>query len=515
MRRYAIGFLGLFLWAALARPAEAPGKLVKELWDAAYLEGNKVGYFRTTVHQTERDGHELLRTTVELNLTVKRFNTLVNLRMETGTEETPDGKVTAVFMRQFFDRGKQLVLVGTVAGNQLHVKVDGGRIDKKIPWNDQVIGLQKQERFFREKQAKPGDRFTYLSYEPTLNTVVTIRAVVKDEEEVDVLRPRASGGKVGVERVKERLLRVEMVPDKVEVPGSSVQLPGMVSWLDKELMPVRSQMELQPLGKVTFYRTSREIATGQGGTVAQVADLGLAALIPLRKAISRPYDTRSAVYRITVKGDDDVTTTFAQDDRQQVKKVDRNTLELHVRSIREPGSAEDAGRPGDEFLESCYYLKSDDPEVQRLARQAVGSETDPWKKALAIERWVHNKMRLNNGVAFAPADQVARDLQGDCRQHAILTAAMCRAVGVPSRTAVGLVYVNDRQRGPVLGFHMWTEVWVRGRWLAIDATLGQGFVGATHLKIADHSWHQTESLTPLLPVARVLGKIAVEVLSVE
>src|SRR5258708_26433563 len=43
--------------------------------------------------------------------------------------------------------------------------------------------------------------------------------------------------------------------------------------------------------------------------------------------------------------------------------------------------------------------------------------------------------------------------------------------------SVGLIYVNHRQRGPVMGFHMWTEVWVKGQWLAIDATLGQGSVG--------------------------------------
>lgn len=65
-----------------------------------------------------------------------------------------------------------------------------------------------------------------------------------------------------------------------------------------------------------------------------------------------------------------------------------------------------------------------------------------------------------------------------------------------------------------MGFHMWAEVLVRGQWFPIDATLGKGFVGATHLKISDHSWHDTQSLTPLLPVVRVVGKLSIEVLSV-
>jgi transglutaminase-like putative cysteine protease len=97
----------------------------------------------------------------------------------------------------------------------------------------------------------------------------------------------------------------------------------------------------------------------------------------------------------------------------------------------------------------------------------------------------------------------------------MLTAALCRAAGVPARTAVGLVYLQDRERGPVLGFHMWTEVWVHGQWLAIDATLGRGSIGAGHLKIADHSWQDTQTLAPLLPVVRALGKVKVEVVSVK
>jgi transglutaminase-like putative cysteine protease len=95
----------------------------------------------------------------------------------------------------------------------------------------------------------------------------------------------------------------------------------------------------------------------------------------------------------------------------------------------------------------------------------------------------------------------------------MLTAAMCRAEGIPARTAVGLVY-GDVRSGPVFAFHMWTEVHADGRWIPIDATLGRGGVGATHLKITDSSWHDTRTLTPLFPVVRVLGRVTIAVASV-
>src|SRR5207237_647658 len=82
----------------------------------------------------------------------------------------------------------------------------------------------RQDRLFAERKLKPGDQFSYLSYEPVIVHVVTTRVQVKDYEEVEVL------GK------KQKLLRVEARPDKIE----NVQLPTLVSWLDDKYQPVRS-----------------------------------------------------------------------------------------------------------------------------------------------------------------------------------------------------------------------------------------------------------------------------------
>jgi transglutaminase-like putative cysteine protease len=277
---------------------------------------------------------------------------------------------------------------------------------------------------------------------------------------------------------------------------------------------VRTQTELPGLGKVIFYRTSRTAALRPGGAASEIRDLLLSTLLPLNRPIPRPHDTRAVVYRITFKDDIDPKTAFAQDDRQRIVKADGQMVDLRVQASRAPRPVEHPSKVKEEYLKSCYYLNSDDSQVRALAREAAGDEPDPWRKAQRIERWVHDHMAKSNAVSFATAGQVARRLEGDCRQHAMLTAAMCRAAGVPSRTAVGLVYVNDHGR-PVMAFHMWTEVWVAGQWLALDATLGRGAVGAGHLKIADHSWYDVQSLTPVLPVMRVLGKISIAIARVD
>src|SRR5205085_2625796 len=153
-----------------------------------------------------------------------------------------------------------------------------------------------------------------------------------------------------------------------------------------------------------------------------------------------PYQTKSVLYRITAKGDDDPASMFAQDARQALKNVQGNSFELHVQAIRSPQGAENPGEVKEEFLKSSANLNSDDPRIKDYTRQAVRQETDPWKKAQLIERWVYYHVELDNSAPFATAGEVARTLRGDCRHKAMLSAALCRAAGVPSRTAVGLIY---------------------------------------------------------------------------
>ena len=482
-------------WSPLTAGEQQP-KLVLDLWDAAYLQGVRAGYVHTYVHEFERDGVKLLRATLELRLTVKRSGETIQLGMDTGTYETSDGRVVGTFLKHFLGKAKTLEISGLVKGDMLHLTLDKTKPLKPAPWNDQVIGLFRQQRFLQENDVKPGEELSYLSFEPSINLVVKTTVKAKDFEEVELF----SG------KIKKRLLRVESQVEKVQ----NVQLPTLVSWLGDDLMPLRSEAEIPPFGKVTLYRTTKEVALSPG-TVAKLTDIGTSQYVKLSRPIARPYQTTSAVYRITIQKDENPAGVFAQDERQQVKKVQGKSFEMHVRAGAE-GKTEKS--PSTEFTQSSYFINSNDAQVKDRARQAVGTEADPWKKALRIERWVNLNMKVASSEALAPADHVVRTLRGDCTEFAMLTAAMCRAEGIPSRTAVGLIYA-DVNTGPVFAFHMWTEVWVKGRWQPLDATLGKGQVGATHLKIRDQSWHDVYDQSPLLPVFGILGKLGIEVVRVE
>jgi hypothetical protein len=503
-----------------AGQASAPaGPLVSETWHVAYFEGARAGHLHTTVREVGGRDKRFL-TTRALHLTIKRYKEVVPIRVETTSEEKPDGRAVAVSFTQLLDRGRRLSQVGRVEGGRLVVRTSaGGRSTRepsevRLPWDEDAIGMYQQDRLFQLRKVKPGDRLTFISYEPAVRAPLTVRAAVKDLETVDVLVPRKDArGKVQVTRQPIRLLRVETQADKVELADhTKVQLPAQIVWLDGDLMPVRYQWEFPGVGQVTLYQTTREVAEKGGVAPGLLPDLGLNTTIAVKQDIERPYDTRSAVYRIRVKGEDPASA-FARDARQEARDVQGDTFELHVTALREPIKVDRPSSAGEEYLESSYFLDSDNPRIQAVADRVTRGEADPWRKARRLEKWVHDNMKLNNALGFPTAGQVCRDLEGDCRQHAVLTAALCRAAEIPARTAVGVIYVREPGRSPVFVFHMWTEVHVAGQWLGLDATLGRGGIGATHLKVADQSWRNTETLAPLLPIARVLGKVSIDVVS--
>lgn len=491
-------------------PVLAQGKILLDTWDAAYLADGKAGHVHTIAKEIDKGEQKLIHTTVELRLTVKRFNDTVQMAMDTGTIEETNGKVVGVFMKQFLGKQQQMQIDGVVSGKQIQLTLNGNTPLKPAPWNPDVLGLYRQQTVFRDREIKPGDTFAYKSFEPSINLVLKTEVTAKGYREVELKGTRG----------KKKLLLVETVPEKVEFKRGEkvekIQLPVVLAWLNDKFQPVKSEVEIPGLGPIVMYRMSKEKAL-EPGPIAQLTDIGTSQLVRLKNRILNPYDTSAAVYRITIRNDDNVATTFSRDDRQQVKNVKGNTFELYVKASNANGGEAAEKEPAAEFLQSSYFINSADAKVKELARQAVGTQTDPWKKALRIERWVHDHMKVTSDEALATADHVARTLEGDCTEYAMLTAAMCRAEGVPSRTAIGLIYAepSNAQRAPCFAFHMWTEVWIKGRWIPIDATLGKGYVGATHLKITDHSWHDERTMTPIFPVIRVVGRVQIDVLSAE
>jgi transglutaminase-like putative cysteine protease len=521
MRRYVLPGLLLVLIASWIRADETPAakeapparKVIEEQWHAAYFEGVRAGYVHSTITERITDGVKLIHTTRDVHLLMRRYKAIVPMHVEAASLEKLDGKAIGLSFTQHLDKERKLTIIGRVKGDKLVVTSSADERKVEVPWPEDAIGLYHQERIFRERKLKPGDTMHFVNFELAMMKPTTVRVTARPEETVDLLITRKEDEALKVSRTPVKLLRVEQVPDKIDLGGSKFQPPTMVSWLDKDLQPVRYEWEFPGIGWVTLYQTTKEVALKEDIAPALLPDLGLNTLVTVKAELPRPYDSKNGVYRITVKGDSDAATSFARDGRQEAREARANSFELHVKAT----GADKGPRllPDEEYLKSSYFLDSDEAHVKEVATRLVGKKDDPAGSARRIERWVHENMKPSNAIGFATASQVCKDLKGDCRQHAMLTAALCRAAGIPARTAVGLIYVHEPSRKPVFIFHMWTEVLLDGRWHGLDATLGKGGLSACHLKVADHSWRDTQTLSPLLPVARLLGKLEIEVVEVK
>ena len=114
--------------ADVKKADKAPkAKPALETWEAAFLGDARAGSVHTLVKTIERDGATIYQAVTELNLTVKRFDNVIQLQMITGSEEDVDGKVLSVWMRQMLGKGQFLILKGTVDGKMLNITVDEER----------------------------------------------------------------------------------------------------------------------------------------------------------------------------------------------------------------------------------------------------------------------------------------------------------------------------------------------------------------------------------------------------
>src|SRR5579875_191134 len=157
VRRQLIS-IGIAILPAMLVGADSFGELVEESWEVAQVEGVKVGCLHTIVRRLS-EGNQHLRTIAELDLTFKRHNALLRLRRIWGTEETKEGRVVGVFMRQGQEGGHQLVLEGTLEKDRMHIRIDKGRIDRRLPWSDEIVGLYRLEHLFQECKPIPGDNW--------------------------------------------------------------------------------------------------------------------------------------------------------------------------------------------------------------------------------------------------------------------------------------------------------------------------------------------------------------------
>lgn len=484
-------------------PPVAPDKLEQETWDIVFFQGAKVGYGMMSVSRIREGERELLRIDGLQHLSLKRFGQANEQEIKLTSIETLTGEVVR-FEAQTAVGPSPISVRGEVRGGELVIDstTEGRTTNRKMPWKKGVGGFFALELSLLRKPLQPGEKRKIEMLAPPLLNQVELATLDLTARELGPTK--LLGGTF-------QLLKVDSV---ATLPGN-VKLDS-VMWVDRQGNSLKSVV---PAVRQETFRTTKDIALGE--STDNHVDLGFDTMVRVEgRSIPRPHDTKRVKYRVTLN-DGDPASIFSSGSTQTVVSAGPNEVEVTVLALASdatvgvkstPNGANQI-EPTDDDRKPNGLIQSDDPVIVAMAKQAAGNNTDPWRTAQALERYVHDNIKAKNfSQAFATAAEVAKSLEGDCTEHAVLLAALARARGIPARVVIGLIFVPSAGG---FGYHMWTEVFVDGHWVPLDATLGRGGIGAAHLKLTHSSLAEASAYSCFLPVATVLGRLKIEVLEVE
>lgn len=465
----------------------------------------------------DEQGEPLERIEIEQSIALARFGQQLRQTLRMVSWERPSGELVR-FESQVSSGAEWTLTRGHVRNAALEIEsATPGKTERQsLPWTPQVGGFFAVERLLR-KPWKPGERRAAQAFVPVLNQIGKTEL---QDAGIEALRIE------GQSRSLRKIRRLDSV--------GAIKLESF-HWVDELGETVRSVSTFPPPGMETV-RTDRATALAESATDAPF-DLGAATRIPVANMPADPHSQQEIVYLAELSSGS-IDGVFPAGPSQQVRKLDERRAEVRVRAIRPEGvrspdaaatppaataaptaapkdTLEDtlkdtsADAPTDDDRLANGLIQADDPAVVALARSVAADESDPWRVAIALESLVRRHVQPRQfSQAMATAAEVARTGEGDCTEHAVLLAALCRARGQSARVAIGLVYAESLGG---FAYHMWNEVWIDGRWIPLDATLARQGIGAGHIKLASSSLRGADAFAALLPVVNVLGRLKLSV----
>jgi transglutaminase-like putative cysteine protease len=264
-----------------------------------------------------------------------------------------------------------------------------------------------------------------------------------------------------------------------------------MTYLDENGMTLKEE---SPLGMSSVRVSEKEALADESDWTVDVLRLFA---VPVDTLIAQPAKVRRVV--LEVSGIDTAEFKLVSAN-QRIAGADEKGIRVEITvpeipaGIRLPVAAEP------EFLKPTVSIQSDEPVVRKKAQEIIGTGDDAVEAARKILSWVFGSLQKEAVASLPNALDVLKGMKGDCNEHSVVYAALCRAVGIPAKVAVGLVYLDG-----AFYYHAWNEVYL-GRWVPVDATFGEFPASALRLKLSEGE------LSRQAEVLGVVRKIGIRVL---
>jgi transglutaminase-like putative cysteine protease len=365
-----------------------------------------------------------------------------------------------------------------------------------------------------------------LEQPPVFSAIVPIRLAMSGELEVGnrVRFPVFDPSSMSTRNVEVRVLGRDtlVIPDSVETgadgrwrPASYDTVPAyriaevfggvsVESWIDEDGRTLRAS---SPLG-FAMEKTEYELAQQAQFEARSLESRGIDDDVILSTAIRSNVDLSDAEeydeVRFLLTGVD--LEGFDLDGGRQELRGDTLIVRREDLGGLDPGFV--LPYPSMDLRETLRpepLIQSSHPDIIEMAEQITTRQAswrqNPRRVAAELNSGVYNMLEKSITFSVPSALQVLETRRGDCNEHTVLYVAMARALGLPARTAVGLVFTNG-----AFFYHAWPEVWL-GEWVAVDPTFGQAPADAAHIRFV------IGGLAQQVEIVRLIGNLNIEVLS--
>jgi hypothetical protein len=428
-------------------PALAQAAPADDIWMSVLLDGRKIGHMHTT--RAIRDGNVI--TTQKMQVELDRAGVKVSLSTGETDTETMDGEPLA-FTSHTAISGIASTVQGTRRSDgrfDVVSEVGGAKSTRVIDWPHGALLAEGQRLAELRAGVKPGTRFSQLAFQVDSLDAVAVDSTVGPREHMDL----PDGIAV--------LSRVDQI---IHLPGAPT---SSQSWVDAQGDVRKTTLALMGFD-LTMLACSRACATAPN----QGADILVHALAQAPAPIS-PRELRDGlILTVGTRSSDGAPLQFAQTGEQRVRTTAQG-VELRIAPIGAAAANDTETPPTPADSQPNDWLQSDAPEIRKLAREGAGDAETPAARMLALQEFVRHFIRNKDlNVGYASALEVAKHPEGDCTEHAVLLAALGRALGIPTRVVDGLAYTERYAgRDHVFVPHAWAQAWVDGHWQSFDAAL--------------------------------------------
>lgn len=482
-----------------APPARAGETTVSEEWSVMRMAGADAGYTHTVVTRVEEPSGVLFRSDVASKFSINRLGAKITIEQSSSTIERENGEFVKTTSAMTFSSQKTVTETFFENGKARSVThLMGTQRESTVDYPPDAKGPHFLTRLGKEKGFAPGTKYEMTTFANEVGGPTTASVSVIGKETVELL-----------DGSKAELTRVDTVMDAMAVTTSV--------WVDAEGEPLKSSTPISGLVIETF-RAEKERALAAAESKTELSpDVFAKTMIVSKEVVPYPRAATSALIRISPKKKG-AKVPFTADNRQEVvRKDDDGSTVVRLKRLVPPAGKKAvrpiANPPAEiaDCLSPNSMVQSDEAEIVKIATEVAGAVTDAWTAAQALERWVHTAMTSKSmDVGFASALEVCRTRAGDCSEHAVFLAALCRAAGIPARVVMGVEYI-----GGIWGGHAWNEVWIDGDWYALDGTLGYGFADPFHLAQSKMTMKDGGFGKEFAGLLESLGQIDIEVLEVE